>query len=112
MLFEFPLDWESELQRLLGKYEIVVPSSIVQELTHLADQQGGARRSYAQAALKLIRRFSVVEVDESQADDSLLELATRVKGMVVTNDRELRRRLRERSLPVIFFRGKNQLALE
>ena len=43
MCFEFSIDLEKELTRLLGRYCIVVPSSIVRELEFLAKTTGKKR---------------------------------------------------------------------
>ncbi len=41
MCFEFSIDLEKELTRLLGSYHIVVPSSIVKELESLSKKGAG-----------------------------------------------------------------------
>ncbi|PJB20952.1 MAG: nucleotide-binding protein, partial [Euryarchaeota archaeon CG_4_9_14_3_um_filter_38_12] len=45
-------------------------------------------------------------------DDSIIELAEKEKGVVVTNDRILKKRLREKNIPVVYLRGKNHLEIE
>lgn len=111
MCFEFSIDLEKELTRLLGRYCIVVPSSIVRELEFLA-KTTGKKRGKAKASLKLVENYDTIDTDERYGDDSIVELAKKMNGVVVTNDKELRRRLKKLSLSVIFLRAKKMLVLE
>ena len=112
MVFEFSLDWENELARLLDAYHIVVPSAVVRELSILAEQCSGRKKSKALASLKLIERYETFDTVSENADDAVLEAARKTQGIVVTNDTELRKRLKTFSIPIIFLRGKKKLALE
>ncbi|NHI88962.1 MAG: nucleotide-binding protein, partial [Candidatus Thorarchaeota archaeon] len=64
----------------------------------------------------LIERCRVVEVDpqfrEFEVDDQLLEYAVAVKGVLATNDRELRNKAIERGVPVLLLRGRKHLELK
>lgn len=112
MLFEFSIDLEKELTRLLGNYSIVIPTPIVRELKLLSDNRRGEKKAKAKASLKLIKKYDAIDVDEMGGDDSILELAKKINGIVVTNDRELRDRLKKMSLSVIFLRAKKKLVME
>ena len=112
MLFEFSIDLEKELTRLLGKYHIVIPTPVVRELEFLSENRRGKKKAKAKASLKLIEKFDTIDINEEDGDDSILELANRINGIVVTNDRELRNRLKEISLSVIFLRAKQKLFME
>ena len=112
MPFEFSVDLEQELTRLLGKYHIVVPAPIVRELRVLSQRGDGRKKRIAVASLKLVERYSLVEVNEEHGDDAVVRLAKELNGVVVTNDRELRGRLQAISIPVVFLRGKQILFLE
>ena len=112
MCFEFSVDLEKELTRLLGSYHIVIPSSIIRELEFLSKNGKGKKKMKAKVSLKLAERYESIDVDEKNADDSLVELARRMNGVVVTNDKELRKRLKEHLLPVVFLRAKKKLVLE
>ena len=111
MLFEFSIDLEDELTRLIGKHRILLPSPIIEELRFLSENGKGKKRQNAKAALDLIKRYETVE-EQGAGDDSVLFLAQRLKGIVLTNDRELRKRAKQASLKTIYLRGKNRLALE
>jgi rRNA-processing protein FCF1 len=112
MLFEFSIDLEKELKRLLGAYNILIPTQIVKELQLLSENETGKKGMKAKASLKLIENYEIVNVDAKNGDDSILELAKKSNGVVVTNDRDLRIRLKELSIPVIFLRAKKKLALD
>ncbi len=104
MVFQFRINLESELERLLGKYEIVVPSTVKNELKKL-------KNKYASLALSFSERYRTVSAN-GNTDDSILELAEKIKGIVVTNDRILKKRLRKKNIPVVFLRGKTHLEIE
>ncbi len=106
MPFQFSIELEEELTRLLGAYEIAVPSSVVAELESLVWSD---RR--AKAALDLASRYPVMET-EGSGDAAILAVAKRTQAAVLTNDRVLRKQLREAGLPVIYLRGKTKLEAE
>jgi len=112
MLFEFSIGLEDELTRLLGAHHIVVPKPILQELAILSEKGDGARNVKARASIKLIEKYDSIDVKGKTGDDAVFTLAKQKSGIVVTNDRELRRRLKEQSLSVIFLRAKKQLVIE
>ena len=106
MPFQFRINLDAELQRLVGECEILVPSSVMGELR----KQKGATRD-AKAALTLAQKYNIVEVEDS-GDVSLLALARRRKGIVVTNDKELIEDLKRSRIPVISLRSRTHLELE
>lgn len=112
MFFEFSIDLEKELSNLLGNYNIVVPSSIIKELDFLSKYGKGDKKTKAKASLKLVEKYETVDVDNKNADDSILDLAKKIDGIVLTNDKELKKRLKQHSLSVIFLRSKKKLMLE
>ena len=98
-----------ELDRLLGAYDAVTPRAVVGELETLRDGNG-EEGTAAAVGRDLAERCTVVETDESYADDALFELATTGEvDAVVTNDAPLRSRLLDAGVPVIHLRGRNQL---
>jgi len=112
MPFECSIDLEAELKRLLGAILIVVPLSVDAELRFLATKASGEKKGRVMAALKLLDRFEKAGVEGLSADDAVVMTALKRKGVAVTNDSELRRRLRAVGVPVVFLKGKQQLFLE
>jgi rRNA-processing protein FCF1 len=113
---KFQIDVFEELAKLLNqRFEPVLLSSIYQELKTMAEKGAPSRRRQASMALKLAEKCKLVNVEkhlEETNDDVILRIATLWKSPVATNDRELRRKLRVRAIPVIYLRSKNRLELE
>lgn len=103
MPFQFRLNLETELRRLLGDVDIAVPGPVLTELQLLAN-----RDRDAQAALRLAKRYRTIEAQGS-ADDALLDLAQAHGAAVVTLDQPLLDRLRGQGIPRIFLRSRNHL---
>lgn len=111
MPFEYSVNLEDELTRLLGKFSILVPKPIVEELIFLSKNGKGRKKHLAKSALILIKNYNIID-SEGKGDDSVLFLAKKFQGIVVTNDRDLRNRVKKSSLQTIFLRGKKKLFLE
>lgn len=112
MQFQFSVDIENELRRILDvPYEIVVPDIVVGELRHLASSLAGKDRGEAVMAIKLAQTFRVVRA-EGPADTGILRLAEKLGAIVVTNDKILRARLRAKNIPNIHLRSKAFLTVE
>jgi len=113
---KFQIDVFEELAKLLNqRFEPVLLSSIYQELKTMAEKGAPSRRRQASLALKLAEKCKLVNVEkhvEETNDDIILRIAILWKSPVATNDRELRRKLRARAIPVIYLRSKNRLELE
>lgn len=104
MPFEFSLNLDVELRSLLGDCEILIPASVLQELRR-------SKSKYARAALELSRRYGVVET-EKRGDDGVADVAVRFGAFVLTNDADLRRRLRQMRIRTIHLRSRSHLVLD
>jgi len=113
---QFKIDVFEGITRLLNqKFEPVLLSTTRRELQTMADLGSPQLRKQAAVALKLAETCKVIDVKkraEETDDDVILRIAAEWKSAVATNDRELRKKLRGRNLPVIFLRGKNRFDLE
>lgn len=105
--FQFRINLDAELTRLLGTYEILVPRQVLKELETLAqtDQR-------AEGALKLARKYREVNVATGNADDAVVDLAIERSATVLTNDRGLLRRLKKLRVARIYLRSQSHLVLE
>jgi len=101
MPFQFRVNLDKELNRLFGEVPILVPSSVLSELSAIADK-------HAKPALQLARKYQIVET-ELRGDDAVLDVAVKRGAAVVTNDRELIWRVRDARLPVVRLRGERFL---
>jgi rRNA-processing protein FCF1 len=107
MPFQFSINIDIELSRLLGGFEIVVPSSVVVELKRVAVEQ---KASGAKGALKLAEKYRTHRIDGT-GDDAVLAAAVELGAVLLTNDAGLRRRAREAGLRTICLRGRSHLEL-
>ena len=114
MLIGRGIDIFTQIEELLDtKPEYYVIGPVVKELKKIISHGGVKERKAAKLALELVKKkCRVIEVSLSpnkSADDLLLEIALREGFIVATNDRVLRRRLREAGVPEIYFREEKQL---
>jgi len=109
--FQFGVDVISEIDRLLPGAKLYVLSGTVRELDKVAEQ-GVKEKKYALLAKKLIaaNHIEIIEKD-GPVDRELVEIAKR-GAYVATNDKELRRRIREVGGHTIFLREKNRLEMD
>lgn len=113
---QFKIDIFEELQRLLNKkFELILLLPIRKELETIAEKGSPKMRKLASYALGLSEKCTFLEVEDEITwcpDDAILETARKWKAPVFTNDRELRKRLRNISVPVIYVRQKSHLEIE
>jgi rRNA-processing protein FCF1 len=113
---QFKIDIFEELQTLLNvKFETVLLSPILKELETIAEKGSPKMRKQASCALKLAEKCAFLEIEEKIAcspDDAILEVARKCNCLVFTNDRKLRKRLRNISVPVIYVRQKSHLEID
>jgi rRNA-processing protein FCF1 len=107
MPFQFSVNMDSELDRILGAYELVVPSSVIEELGNVEREQ---RASEARAALRLAARYRCHPV-KGRGDDAVLAAAVELGAILLTNDAVLRKRALAAGLRTICMRGKGHLEL-
>jgi hypothetical protein len=65
--------------------------------------------------LKIAEKCTYVEVDappSALVDDVIVKIAEEWKSPVFTNDRQLKKRLRDISVPVIYVRQKSRLEID
>mgnify|MGYP005849447119 CR=1 FL=1 len=114
--FQFRIDVFGELERLLGRrFELVLLSVVKRELKVLAESGSVKMRREACLALRFAERLRLVEVEADASavvDDVIVRVAKEWSAAVFTNDKLLRRRLRDISVPVIYVRQKSRLAIE
>jgi rRNA-processing protein FCF1 len=113
--FQFHVDVFEELEYLLQKkIDFIVPSAVKLELTSISSR-GGEGAAEASLALQLASRCRVVDVNlkpEETVDDAILKAAQKLGAVVATNDIELKKRLRDINVPVVYLREKSKLEVE
>ncbi len=99
---------EELLDDFLGAHTLHVPTSVVSELKNLMKNRGELGRA-AKMALKLSERCQP-EPTGRMGDDGILEVARRLRALVVTNDKKLQIECQKSGLQVIVAREKGRLA--
>lgn len=103
MPFQFNVNLDHELRRLFGDIPVLVPGAVLEELSRIDDKS-------ARAALALAKKYAVAET-EGRGDEAVLEAAESREAAVVTNDRVLISRLKERGIPVVRLRAGSHLVV-
>ncbi|MFW6375952.1 MAG: DUF120 domain-containing protein [Thermoplasmatota archaeon] len=100
MPFQFGLNLDSELGRLFGNHEVYVPSSVRAELKGLGRNE----------ALSLSDKYKKINVSK-KGDEGVLEAAEKLDGVIVTNDKELKKRALRKNFSVAYLRSRSHLQL-
>ncbi len=113
---QFKIDIFEEIKRLLNRnVEFVLLSSVKRELEILATKDSPKIRREALFALKLAEKCKYVPVEndgELTVDDAIVRVAKKWSSPVFTNDIQLKRKLRDISVPVIYVRQKSRLDID
>ena len=103
------VDVFAEIERLMiGKHTVCTFSTVLDELKALVDstEDGVA----AKVGLELVGGRGVEVIPSSgDVDSAILEYAKNHDVIVATNDRELKRKLKEVGVKVIYMRGRSHL---
>ena len=114
--FQFKIDIFDCLEQLLERnLELILLSPIKRELEALAKKGSPKMRKNASYALKIAEKCRYVEVNAPASmltDDVIVKIAEEWKTPVFTNDRQLKKRLRDISVPVIYVRQKSRLEID
>jgi uncharacterized protein len=112
MPLQFQIDLFDELRTLLGSFEPVVLSGILQELTGLSRAKGRDGAA-ARFGLTLGEKCTVIdiEMESVSVDAQIIEYAAKNSCLVVTNDRRIREALFARGIGVISLRNQKKLEI-
>jgi hypothetical protein len=113
---QFKIDIFAELQRLINRnFEIVLISPVKRELEMLSQQGSPKMRRNAAFALTLAEKCTYVKVPGKKdvpTDDAIFCTSQAWKAPVFTNDKLLKTKLRNISMPVIYVREKSRLEID
>jgi rRNA-processing protein FCF1 len=114
---QFKIDLKEELKKILTtNFELILLSTNLSELKTLSKKGAPKIRKNAEYALKIAKELKILSLNEKynrySKDDVIFKIARKCKCPVFTNDRELRRRLRNINVPVIYVRQKSRLEVE
>lgn len=112
---EFGVDVFEEISRIIDKeYELVAPEPVKWELQKLSKEKGEEGKA-ARIALMLIDKkdVEVIETEKKTGDAAIVEVARELEDPVVgTNDKNLKKQFKERSIPILYLRTEDHLELE
>lgn len=112
----FKIDIFREIKRLLNRnIELILISPIKQELELLVTKDSKKNNRNAALALSLALKCKYIKLDVPKdvlVDDIIVEKASNWKAVVFTNDRMLKKRLRNISVPVVYVRQKSFLEID
>ncbi|MEM2918759.1 MAG: nucleotide-binding protein [Candidatus Altiarchaeota archaeon] len=105
------IDIFSEIERLVPeKYEILVSESVIEELKKIQKKGNGKEKIAAEIALILIEKKAKKVPNGKNTDKLILKISEKENMIICTNDKNLRKKLKEKSLRVIGMRGKEKLS--
>jgi hypothetical protein len=111
----FRIDIFEDLKTLLKRnFTPVLIPAVQREIEKMAWTASPKVRKEAAYALKLAEKCRLVKLHEEQgsADDAIVKAAHELSAAVFTNDTELRKRLRNINVPVIYVRQKSHLKID
>jgi len=96
-------------EKLAVRPRYVVLKPVINELKKLAGSGKPSLAKKAAFAIEIATRFcEIVNIEaEKSVDDIIVEFAVKNNAAVATNDRELRRKLREKGVPEIYLREES-----
>jgi rRNA-processing protein FCF1 len=113
---EFHVNLSEELEKVLNrKVEAIILSPVYEELKRIYEEKRPKEGKKALMALEFIEEFDIVDVKKQRneaVDDVIIRLAGEWKCPVATNDRGLRRRLRDIGVAVVYLRQKSHLEVK
>jgi rRNA-processing protein FCF1 len=113
---QFKIDIFTELPQMLNRnVELILLSPVKHELETLTQKAPSKTQKNAAFALKLAEKCKFVKVPETPnepTDDAILRIAKKWNAPVFTNDKQLKKKLRDISMPVIYVRAKSRLQID
>ena len=111
---EFNLDIFEVIPEVLeDKVEFFIVDKSLNELTNLAKGRGKAGMA-ARVAMSLLQKKDVKVVktkDDESCDDAIVRVAVTLGAIVATNDKNLRKKLKDFNVKTIYLRSKKHLEL-
>lgn len=106
---EFKLDVFSELEKVCDfRFKIYVLSGVVEELEKIKTQQRGKYKRAAKLALSLLKAKKIPAIIERGKVDDLLVRHSRKGHLILTQDIQLKRRLKK---PYLTIRQKKKIVI-
>ena len=108
--YQFNVDIFEEIDRIMEEdYELITLNKVVEELKRM---KKGKDAIAAKIGLELIEKknVKVINTDEKKVDNAIVELADE-NTIVATNDKALRKKIKNKNLKVLYLRSKKRLEM-
>jgi rRNA-processing protein FCF1 len=110
--FQFKIDLRTEFNKLIDKkYNLILLEEVYEELMAINKKVRGRKKQETQAAIiyyKSKEKINDFEKKENESvDDFLIRIAKEHDYIVATNDKRLKRRLKNQGINFIYLRQKS-----
>jgi uncharacterized protein len=110
---QFKVDIFSEIDRIVDEpYKLYILEKTIDELNKIIKEQKSRHKEAANIALKLIKQKGLNTIKNStnySVDDIIVDIAD--DYVVATQDKELKKRLKEKNIKIITLRAKKYLVI-
>jgi len=108
------IDIFEELDRVIGKsYKLVTIKPVVNELKEIKAKGWGKDQIATRVGMKFLEKVEVIDFSgiADNADEAIIQYgqANKRECAIATNDKELRAKLEELRVPVVYVKGKQTL---
>jgi len=110
--YQFNVDIFEEIERIIEEdYEIMTLDGVIKELKNMLKSKSKDAIA-AKIALELINKknVKVISTDEKKVDNAIIELADE-NTIVATNDKILRKKIKNKNIKVLYLRSKKHLEM-
>ncbi|HOP08697.1 MAG TPA: hypothetical protein PK718_04740 [Candidatus Methanofastidiosa archaeon] len=91
------------------RHRVLIPDNVRRELENLV--LSGKDEAIRRTAIRLSHNYGSIAL-EGMVDNSIIEYSKENKAVVATNDRELRKKLRDNGVTVIYIRNRRYYAID
>ena len=108
--YQFKVDIFEEIERLMEEnYELVTLDKVVEELKKI---KRGKDAVAAKIGLELIKKknIKVINTDVNKVDNAIVKLADE-NTIVATNDKNLRKNLKNKNIKTFYLRSKKHIVM-
>jgi|TARA_B100002003_G_C14135795_1_gene546238 rRNA-processing protein FCF1 len=111
---QFKVDIFSEIERIYSfSYKLFILDKTTEELKDIMENQKGKNKAAAKLALKLIaiKKINILKTAKDIHTDTLIAEIAEKGYVVATQDKELKRALKSKNVPIITLRQRKYLIL-
>ena len=109
------VDIFAEIERIIpSAYQLCIVDKTMEELKAIKKREEKKERQAAKIACELVERYNIKIIktaNESNADDAIVEFANPITTIVATQDAALKRRLRQKQVPMLALRQKKYVIM-